>query len=59
MVETAAWGYVRLRLETYSDADLEKWAHTLQATGWSDIYVYFMHEATAPGYASKLMKFAS
>ena len=59
LVETAPWGYVRLRLETYSDADLKKWARKLQATGWRDIHVYFMHEATAPGYALKLMKFAS
>jgi len=59
LVETAPWGYVRLRLETYSDADLEGWARTLRASGWCEIYVYFMHEATAPGYALKLMKFAS
>jgi uncharacterized protein YecE (DUF72 family) len=59
LVETAPWGYVRLRLETYSDADLKKWARTLQATAWRETYVYFMHEATAPGYALKLMKFAS
>ena len=59
LVETAPWGYVRLRLETYSDADLKEWARTLRASGWREIYVYFMHEATAPGYALKLMKFAS
>ena len=59
LVETASWGYVRLRLENYSDADLKEWARTLRASGWSEIYVYFMHEATAPGYALKLMKFAS
>ena len=59
LVETAPFGYVRLRLETYSDADLEEWARTLRASGWREIYVYFMHEATAPGYAQKLMKFAS
>jgi uncharacterized protein YecE (DUF72 family) len=58
LVETAAWGYVRLRLETYSDADLEQWAARLQATGWKHIYVYFMHEPTAPAYAQTLMKFA-
>ena len=29
LVETAPWGYVRLRLETYSDADLKEWARTL------------------------------
>jgi len=59
LVETAPWGYVRLRLETYSDADLKEWARTLRASGWREIYVYFMHEATAPGYALKLMKFAA
>jgi uncharacterized protein YecE (DUF72 family) len=54
MVETADWGYVRLRLETYSDADLAAWATKLQATRWSNTYVYFMHEPTAPAYALSL-----
>ncbi len=59
LVETAPWGYVRLRLETYSDDDLRRWARTLQATSWRDIHVYFMHEPTAPGYAQALMRFAA
>ena len=59
LVETASWGYVRLRLETYSDGDLEKWAQKLAATGWGEIYVYFMHEPTAPAYAQTLMRVAS
>jgi uncharacterized protein YecE (DUF72 family) len=59
LVETAPWGYVRLRLETYSESDLEQWAKRLAATGWSETYVYFMHEPTAPAYAQTLMKFAS
>jgi hypothetical protein len=49
---------VRLRLENYSEADLEAWANRLLGTGWRQIYVYFMHEPTAPAYASTLMKFA-
>jgi len=57
LVETAPWGYVRLRLETYSDEDLAQWARRLAATGWSEVYVYFMHEPTAPGYAQRLMSF--
>jgi uncharacterized protein YecE (DUF72 family) len=57
LVETAPWGYVRLRLETYSDDDLVQWARRLTATGWREIYVYFMHEPTAPGYAQTLMGF--
>ncbi len=57
LVETAPWGYVRLRLETYSEADLEQWAGRLAKTGWNEVYVYFMHEPTAPAYAQTLMKF--
>ena len=57
LVETAPWGYVRLRLETYSDDDLEQWARRLEATSWTEIYVYFMHEPTAPAYAKTLMRF--
>ena len=59
LIETADWGYVRLRLETYSDADLQQWAERLAATAWRQIYVYFMHEPTAPAYAQTLMRFAS
>ena len=58
LVETAPWGYVRLRLETYSDADLEQWARKLAATQWQRVYAYFMHEPTAPTYAQTLMRFA-
>jgi len=59
LVETASWGYVRLRLESYSDADLQQWATRLAATAWREVYVYFMHEPTAPAYAQTLMRCAS
>ncbi len=58
LVETASWGYVRLRLETYSDDDLKQWAEKLAATKWRETFVYFMHEPTAPAYARTLMKLA-
>ena len=58
LVETASWGYVRLRLETYSDDELRQWAAKIAATSWSEVYVYFMHEPTAPAYAQTLMKFS-
>jgi uncharacterized protein YecE (DUF72 family) len=58
LVETASWGYVRLRLERYSEHDLAQWAGRLAATSWHDVYVYFMHEPTAPAYAQTLMRFA-
>ncbi len=56
LVETAPWGYVRLRLETYSDADLRAWADRLAATAWQQVHVYFMHEPTAPAYAAALLQ---
>jgi uncharacterized protein YecE (DUF72 family) len=59
LVETAPWGYVRLRLETYSDGDLQQWARRLEATSWQQIFVYFMHEPTAPAYARTLMGYAT
>ena len=59
LVETAPWGYLRLRLENYSEADLEQWAVRIAATSWREAYAYFMHEPTAPGYARTLMKFSA
>jgi uncharacterized protein YecE (DUF72 family) len=58
LVETAPWGYVRLRLEEYSEADLAHWAERLAKTGWRESFVYFMHEPTAPAYAATLLRFA-
>jgi len=56
LVETAPWGYVRLRLEEYPDAALESWVRTLEATSWREVYAYFMHEPTAPAYATRLLR---
>jgi uncharacterized protein YecE (DUF72 family) len=58
LVETAAWGYVRLRLENYAEADLAQWAQRLRESNWREVYVYFMHEPTAPAYAQTLMRLA-
>jgi uncharacterized protein YecE (DUF72 family) len=59
LVETAPWGYLRLRLENYSDADLAAWAKRIAGTGWKETFAYFMHEPTAPAYAQALMRFAA
>lgn len=58
LVETAPWGYLRLRLEQYTEADLAAWAERLAATRWQEAYAYFMHEPTAPGYADALLRLA-
>ncbi len=54
LVETAPWGYVRLRLDHYAEDELAAWAERLAATQWQEVFVYFMHEPTAPGYAAAL-----
>ena len=59
LVETAPFGYIRLRLESYTDDDLAQWAARLAATAWREIYVYFMHEPTAPPYAQTLLRLAN
>ena len=59
LVKTAPWGYVRLRLEIYSDDDLRRWAERIAAENWSETFVYFMHEPTAPAYAHALLGFAA
>jgi uncharacterized protein YecE (DUF72 family) len=59
LVETAPWGYLRLRLEEYSGDDLQRWAARVGATGWRETFAYFMHEPTAPGYARALLENAS
>ena len=59
LVETAPWGYVRLRLEVYSEDDLKRWAERIAGSGWREAFVYFMHEPTAPGYAQSLQRFVA
>jgi uncharacterized protein YecE (DUF72 family) len=59
LVATAAWGYVRLRLEEYSEDDLKLWYERIAGCGWNEAFVYFMHEPTAPGYARTLQRFAA
>jgi uncharacterized protein YecE (DUF72 family) len=48
---TADWGYLRLRREDYQDADVTRWAETLQTQNavWSDVFVYFKHEESGTG----------
>jgi uncharacterized protein YecE (DUF72 family) len=59
LIETALWGYVRLRLEEYTDDDLRRWAERVAATRWKEAFIYFMHEPTAPAYAQTLQRYAT
>ncbi|MEX2117988.1 MAG: DUF72 domain-containing protein [Pirellulales bacterium] len=49
LLSTAAWGYVRLRREDYTDADLREWIEKLRRPGWEEAYVFFKHEDAGAG----------
>jgi len=49
LISTADWGYVRLRREEYSDADLQSWCDRLREQPWSRAFVFFKHEAEGAG----------
>jgi len=53
IVATADFGYLRLRDEGYTTADLEQWRATLARlqAGWRDTFVYFKHEESGIGPA--------
>ena len=58
LVATADFGYLRLRDEGYTDADLARWAETITGLGgsWREAFVYFKHEesGTGPAFARRL-----
>jgi uncharacterized protein YecE (DUF72 family) len=61
ITSTAKWGYIRLRREDYTDAQLRKWVKQLRAQPWDKAYVYFKHEdtGTGPKFAKRFMELAS
>ena len=50
-VATADYGYLRLRREDYTSADVTRWAALVreEGTAWSDTFVYFKHEESGIG----------
>ena len=51
VVATADYGYLRLRREDYTDADMTRWAEAIKekATVWPDVFVYLKHEESGMG----------
>jgi uncharacterized protein YecE (DUF72 family) len=58
LVATASWGYLRLRRENYTDADLAAWTTRIHDQNWSEAYAFFKHEddGTAPKFAQRFME---
>jgi len=59
IISTANWGYLRLRRDSYSDADLADWARRIQSQGWSDSFVFLKHEDRGPQFAATLLEQAA
>jgi len=49
LVETADWGYLRLRRPSYGDEDLRRWGRRISSTRWKRAYVFFKHEDEGAG----------
>ncbi len=49
VVETARFGYARLRRPGYGDAELAEWVAALRRSAWSDVFVFFKHEDEGAG----------
>lgn len=60
-VSTADWGYIRLRMKKYSDAELESRLKEIRKQGWSDAFVFFKHEdeGIGPKMARKMLALAA
>ena len=56
--KTADLGYVRLRREKYTKAELVKWVKRIKAQKWRDTYVFFKHEdeGTGPKLAAQFLE---
>lgn len=57
---TADWGYLRLRMQEYSDADLKSWWKKVKEAGWKEAYVFFKHEdeGKGPAMAKRFLELA-
>ncbi len=49
IIQTAPWGYLRLRRSDYTDADLSQWMKRILSQKWKRIFVFFKHEEEAKG----------
>jgi uncharacterized protein YecE (DUF72 family) len=61
LINTAGWGYIRLRREEYSDESLLEWLAKFRSQGWSEAYILFKHEdsASGPRLAKRFLEIAA
>ncbi len=58
LIETAGWGYLRLRRERYTTRSLAGWIERATFADWKHAYVFFKHEdtGTGPQLAKRFLK---
>ena len=49
IIDTAPWGYLRLRRSDYTNADLSQWVERIFSQKWERAFVFFKHEEEAKG----------
>jgi uncharacterized protein YecE (DUF72 family) len=59
-VSTADWGYLRLRLPEYKDAELKAWLKRVREQNWREAFVFFKHEdeGRGPKLAKRFLELA-
>jgi len=59
-VSTADFGYLRLRMPDYGDAELLTWMNRVRQQEWGDAFVFFKHEdeGKGPQMAGRFMELA-
>ena len=60
IINTAPWGYLRLRRSDYTNADLSQWMERISSQEWEKAFVFFKHEegATGPKMAMRFRELA-
>ena len=60
IVNTASWGYLRLRRTSYEETDLAAWLKRVSEQKWKDAFVFFKHEdeGVGPKLAAQFIELA-
>lgn len=59
LIQTADWGYLRLRRTDYDTNLLKDWSEKIHKQNWNETYIFFKHEdeALGPKYAMEFNKY--
>ena len=60
IINTAGWGYLRLRRTAYEEKDLVDWMKRVTDQKWKDSFIFFKHEdeGTGPKLAAQFLQLA-